>query len=140
VDGAAVTLSIATEPLSRLLSTEANLEVITSAIRSLIAGGWHVNVVVAGAAEPKPTPVAEESDPRGDDNQEPAGAHSAEDAALALLADELGAQPMPATSRSVPQRGGDQLPSSQSHDPTEHEDAEDDYGADPTFVEGPAPA
>jgi DNA polymerase-3 subunit gamma/tau len=95
VDGAAVTLSIATEPLSRLLSTEANLEVITSAISSLIAGGWHVNVVVAGAAEPKPTPVAEESDPRGDDNLERAGAHSAEDAALALLADELGAQPMP---------------------------------------------
>jgi DNA polymerase-3 subunit gamma/tau len=94
VDGAAVTLSIATEPLSRLLSTEANLGVITSAISSLIAGAWHVNVVVAGA-EPKPMPGAEESDPRGDDSQEPAGAHSAEDAALALLADELGAQPMP---------------------------------------------
>jgi DNA polymerase-3 subunit gamma/tau len=95
VDGAAVTLSIATEPLSRLLSTEANLEVVTSAISSLISGAWHVNVVVAGAAEPTQVHAAEESDPRGDESQQPAGAHSAEDAALALLADELGAQPMP---------------------------------------------
>jgi DNA polymerase III subunit gamma/tau len=99
VDGAAVTLSISTEPLSRLLSTEANLEVITGAISSLIAGAWRVNVVVAGAAEPKSTAAAtaaaEESDPREDDSQAHAGAHSAEDAALALLADELGAQPMP---------------------------------------------
>ena len=95
VDGAAVTLSISTEPLSRLLSTEANLEVITGAISSLIAGAWRVTVVVAGAAQPKSTAAAEESDPREDDSQEHAGAHSAEDAALALLADELGAQPMP---------------------------------------------
>jgi DNA polymerase III subunit gamma/tau len=97
VDGAAVTLSISTEPLSRLLSTEANLDVITGAISSLIAGAWRVNVVVAGAVESKSTAAAaaEESDPRGNDSQEHAGAHSAEDAALALLADELGAQPMP---------------------------------------------
>ena len=95
VDGAAVTLSISTEPLSRLLSTEANLDVITSAISSLIAGAWHVDVVVAGAAEPKSAPATEESDPREDDSHVSAGTHSAEDAALALLADELGAQPMP---------------------------------------------
>ena len=67
----------------------------TQDISSLIAGAWRVTVVVAGAAQPKSTAAAEESDPREDDSQEHAGAHSAEDAALALLTDELGAQPMP---------------------------------------------
>jgi hypothetical protein len=95
VDGAVVTLSISTEPLSRLLSTEANLDVITGSISSLIAGAWRIKVVVAGAADPVATTPADEPDPREDDNAQPAGAHSAEDAALALLADELGAQPMP---------------------------------------------
>ncbi|HVQ90555.1 MAG TPA: DNA polymerase III subunit gamma and tau [Mycobacteriales bacterium] len=104
VGGGLLTLAISSEPLSRLLGEELNLECVRGAVRDVLGVDWRVKVQVdggtaagggrAGAAEPPP------DDPRDDDPGYQPGAPAAspppradpEQAAISLLESTLGAR------------------------------------------------
>jgi DNA polymerase-3 subunit gamma/tau len=105
VEGGLLTLAIASEPLSRLLGEEINLDCVRGAVRDVLGVEWRVKVQLdgappaagggrPGAAEPPP------DDPRDDDPGYQPGAATAsppprtdpEEAAISLLESTLGAR------------------------------------------------
>ena len=106
VDKGTLTLTISSEPLSRILAQDVNTDVVRGAVRDVLGVDWRVQVRVdggpaVGGADPS-TPAAPppEEDPRDDEpSPPPAGAEPAarvdpEEAAISLLQSTLGAKRM----------------------------------------------
>jgi len=105
VEDGVLTLSIASEPLSRLLAEEINTDCVRGAVRDLLGVDWRVRVAMdAGSADadqgsPAPAQPPAEEDPREDEpnppaaaTDEPAGRPDPEQAAISLLESTLGAR------------------------------------------------
>jgi DNA polymerase III subunit gamma/tau len=102
VEAGTLTLTISSEPLSRLLAQDVNTEVVRAAVKDVLGVDWRVRVQVDGGmlveATPDRSPAGAEEDPRDD---EPAGSADAaepvrradpEQAAISLLESTLGAR------------------------------------------------
>ena len=104
VDNGVLTLTISSEPLSRILAQDLNTDVVRGAIRDVLGVDWRVQVRVdggpaVGGADPgTPAAPSSEEDPRDDEPSPPqAGAGPAtrtdpEEAAISLLESTLGAR------------------------------------------------
>jgi DNA polymerase-3 subunit gamma/tau len=103
VDHGVLTLTIASEPLSRILAQEVNTDVVRGALRDVLGVDWRVQVRVdggpaVGGADPGPPAPAPEDDPRDDEPSPPSAGGGApvrtdpEEAAISLLESTLGAR------------------------------------------------
>jgi DNA polymerase-3 subunit gamma/tau len=103
VEAGLLTLAISSEPLSRLLGEEINLDCVRGAVRDVLGVEWRVRVLVdggpggAGRAAPAAAPP---DDPRdedpgyrgGDPASQPPARTDPEEAAISLLESTLGAR------------------------------------------------
>ena len=118
VDGGVLTLTISSEPLSRILAQDINTEVVRGAVRDVLGVDWRVQVRVdggppVGGADPGggppgpsgasgrsgPSGQPPEPDPRDDEPAPPeaggaTGRTDPEEAAISLLQSTLGAKRM----------------------------------------------
>jgi DNA polymerase III subunit gamma/tau len=104
VEGGTLTLTISSEPLSRLLTQDVNTDVVRAAVKDVLGVDWRVRVQVDGGALVEGTPAgssaAVDDDPRDDepveagDAPEPARRADPEEAAISLLESTLGARRM----------------------------------------------
>ena len=104
VDAGTLTLTISSEPLSRLLTQDVNTDVVRAAVKDVLGVDWRVRVQVDGGALVEGTPEASsaviEEDPRDDEPvdaggaPEPARRADPEEAAISLLESTLGARRM----------------------------------------------
>jgi DNA polymerase III subunit gamma/tau len=102
VDGNRLTVSAATAPLAKMISEDGNVELLRTALASIVGGAWEVDVAMSGGnARAGPT----EPDPRdqsGDGSDYPTDAADTPEAqladpeaeALSLLRSTLGVRPI----------------------------------------------
>jgi DNA polymerase III subunit gamma/tau len=106
LDHGTLTLTISSEPLSRILAQEVNTDVVRGAVRDVLGVDWRVRVRVdggpaVGGADPvAATAPPPEEDPRDEEPRPPAADGSGaarvdpEEAAISLLQSTLGAKRM----------------------------------------------
>ena len=106
VDKGTLTLTIASEPLSRLLAQDVNTDAVRGAVQDVLGVTWRIQVVVDGGtgpagADPGPSGPPPDDDPRDDEPSPPSGGGATaaprldpEEAAISLLQSTLGAKRM----------------------------------------------
>jgi DNA polymerase-3 subunit gamma/tau len=103
VDRGTLTLTISSEPLSRLLAQDVNTEAVRGAVKDVLGVDWRVQVVVDGGGLPggvDPGPAGPPDDDPRDDEPTPPPTDSGtarvdpEEAAISLLQSTLGAKRM----------------------------------------------
>jgi DNA polymerase III subunit gamma/tau len=90
VDGNRLTVSAATAPLAKMISEDGNVELLQTALTSIVGGTWQVDVAMTGG-------TAAEPDPRDESREEAAVEASPGDPeaeALSLLRSTLGVRPI----------------------------------------------
>jgi DNA polymerase III subunit gamma/tau len=91
VDGNRLTVSAATAPLAKMISEDGNVELLRTALTSIVGGTWQVDVAMTGGT------AAAEPDPRDESREEEAVEASPGDPeaeALSLLRSTLGVRPI----------------------------------------------
>jgi DNA polymerase III subunit gamma/tau len=90
VDGNRLTVSAATAPLAKMISEDGNVELLRTALTSIVGGTWQVDVAMTGGTTAEP-------DPRDESREEAAVEASPGDPeaeALSLLRSTLGVRPI----------------------------------------------